>query len=192
MTKKKVIKKDDEITFDVESINRLYLAIGMAITTWAKLEATLFFGYLGILESKNVYAVSASFHAIVSFSGKLDMVDKAMHFSLPSQELLDEWIKIRGRFKRLSRTRSKIAHFPQANEPVDKKNPKKLHAVLKPSIFNMNAVVQNFKKGELKIPTMTAKNIHQASADFAKLDYDLTVFVWKKLPKPPKQFPAIP
>lgn len=113
----------------VEETTQILAAIGSAISEWSFVELSLcnLFticvipcpmkrepdGYLTFIDSE---VPTATFYAIESFRGKLNLADAAIRARLKcggdwTQQVLDDWSRLYGKVRKLSLQRNKLAHW---------------------------------------------------------------------------------
>lgn len=88
-----------------------YEALGRAIGGWAQVEGALYVMFLTVLKLPHADPAAAAFHAIVSFQGRLKMVDSAALFSLANSPLLARWRALEERVRKKEARRNQAAHF---------------------------------------------------------------------------------
>ena len=80
---------------DQNKLNALYQEVGRATDIWANVEEVMFAIYSSTLASQNPEALSAAYHAIHSFQGKLDMVDAVVKTAY-AQGIRDDYVVLVG------------------------------------------------------------------------------------------------
>jgi hypothetical protein len=151
--------------------DELFAAVGDALTCWVAVEDAAFLAFAAIIEAKHPEAVSAAFHALSTFSPRLDMIHAAMTYGLQRKPtVLKEWNKFHERLKANSTKRNRIAHL--AVWWVDGR------AVLGPSYLNVRGTPGPRTK-------LAVSDVRAYAADFLELFDDLYAFVYEKLPKKP-------
>jgi hypothetical protein len=89
-----------------------YAALGRSLNAWTKVEDGLFHVFAAALDSPNdSVAASAVFYAVISSPTRLEMTDAALRIRTDSQALLEEWVALRAKYRRHTRSRVPLAHY---------------------------------------------------------------------------------
>ena len=149
---------------------RLSMHIGRSITSWQSVESGLFLLYAKLIASPNLAAVSASYHSIMNFNIRLDLVDAAAQIMLEKSPYLDSWNKLRERCETASRLRNKLAHFTVVTDT--RKNVR--HKVyLTPTFYDSTTNRKYRKKAR---PRLNWKEVLKYEGRFERLSLELERF----------------
>jgi hypothetical protein len=80
-------RKPTQLEIETKERDAVYQGLGMAITSWSAVEASLFLLFIMLLQAKEPRLASAAFYSIVSFEGKLSMVKAAVFTAFPGTAL---------------------------------------------------------------------------------------------------------
>ena len=84
---------------------RFYYQLAKSIQAWLSIEAETFFLYSAIMRGANSHLVSATFHHIQSFDGKLGLVNTCLALILDTDS--DEWKTWKNLFNRADKLNKK-------------------------------------------------------------------------------------
>jgi hypothetical protein len=132
---KKMLRKEIQAPERDESL-QFFAALGQCIAAWQLVEASLYsvFEQLIGVSDKEAGALSAAFHGVPSFRGRLDMTHAAAQKAMPTDELLTEWNSLYEKAVKKSGRRNAIAHSVVLFDPGRK--PKNGRLFLGPSMMD--------------------------------------------------------
>lgn len=142
-----------------------YEALGRAIGGWAQVEGALYVMFLTVLKLPHADPAAAAFHAIVSFQGRLRMVDSAALFSLANSPLLPRWKELAEHVRRKEARRNQAAHFMPRRD-FDTAQVPRLY--LGPHPYDAN-------RTQRAPPPIFTKQLEAMAQDFRGIALDLTM-----------------
>src|SRR5690348_9523475 len=92
-------------------LEEFYIAFAKAFLGWQHVEDVIFEFFAELFKGTNPDSLSAAFHAVITFDGRLAMVDEAFRVRVKDPMIVGEWKQLHKKIRKKATSRNTLAHL---------------------------------------------------------------------------------